>query len=147
MVAVSMYSWEEVASPAFANPQRQAFRTAVAQVAAQGCAKWPESAGRIERAEALVLAGDVALNDDGTATVYSATASGTAYHPSNGACACRDFETAPHQFCKHRLGVALLRRTTSLLDLPTAAPEPEPAPVAPARPAAAATPPLPEGSG
>jgi hypothetical protein len=34
MVAVSTFTWEEVASPAFTDPARAAFRQAVAQVAA-----------------------------------------------------------------------------------------------------------------
>lgn len=69
MVAVSTYSWEELASPGFTDPQRQTFRAAVAQIAAQASARLPESNGRIESAVKLVLASDVTLGEAGSATV------------------------------------------------------------------------------
>jgi hypothetical protein len=48
-----------------------------------------------------VLAGDVELLADGTAKVASQSNGTTAYHVVNGHCDCRDFDKAPHQFCKH----------------------------------------------
>src|SRR5207244_13211332 len=57
-----------------------------------------------------------------------------------GTCTCRDFEKAPHQFCKHRLSAAIARRAQELVkakmngaansrvDVPsTPTPAPEPA--------------------
>jgi|RhiMetdeSRZDD1v2_1073273.scaffolds.fasta_scaffold4052632_2 hypothetical protein len=53
------------------TPDRQTFRQAVAAVAAKAHEKLPEHAGRIDSAVKLVLAGDVELLPDGTATVAS----------------------------------------------------------------------------
>ena len=36
------------------------------------------------------------------------------YHVVNGHCDCRDYEKAPHQFCKHRLSAAIARRAQEL---------------------------------
>jgi hypothetical protein len=88
---------------AITRPEREAFRRAVAQVAAHAKAKMPECTGRVEKAEALVLADDVQLLDDGTAKVFSQSNGTMQYHIANGHCDCRDFEQAPHQFCKHRV--------------------------------------------
>jgi hypothetical protein len=74
----------------------------------------------------MVLAGDVALHVDGSATVGSASDPTTAYEIVNGHCGCADFARAPHQFCKHRLSAALARRTRELAQTPAS-----PAPVAP----------------
>jgi hypothetical protein len=101
MVAVSEISWEEVSAPDFGNPARQAWREAVAQVADKARAKLPECSGRIDRAVALVLAGDVEVLPDGTARVASQSNGTTAYQVVNGHCGCRDYEKAPHAFCKH----------------------------------------------
>jgi hypothetical protein len=63
----------------------------------------------------LVLAGDVELLPDGTAKVAS-QANGTAsYVVVNGTCPCRDYEKAPHHFCKHRLSAAIARRVQELV--------------------------------
>ena len=68
MVAVSEISWEEVASPAFGDPARAAFRAAVARVVCTARAKLPaELHGRLEKGMALVLAGDVTLQPEGKA--------------------------------------------------------------------------------
>jgi hypothetical protein len=37
-----------------------------------------------------------------------------AYHVINGHCDCRDYEKAPHNFCKHRLSAAIARRAQEL---------------------------------
>ena len=56
-----------------------------------------------DKAVALVLNGDVELMPDGTARVASQSNGTTHYHIVNGHCNCRDYEKAPHQFCKHRV--------------------------------------------
>jgi SWIM zinc finger len=121
------------------NPARQAWRTAVAEIAEKAKAKLPESAGRVDSAVKIVLAGDVALLADGTAKVASQSNGSTAYHVVNGECSCKDFAKAPHQFCKHRLAAAITRRAQELvkakLEVATSASQPAPAqPEAPTAP-------------
>ena len=101
MVAVKEFSWEEVSSPDFGA--RAVWREAVAAIADKAKAKLPECNGRTDKAVALVLNGDVELLPDGTAKVASQSNGSTAYHVVNGHCDCRDYEKAPHQYCKHRL--------------------------------------------
>src|SRR5919201_1408962 len=115
MVAVKEFSWEEVSSPDFGNLTRAAWREAVAEIAAKAHEKLPEGNGRIDSAVKIVLAGDVELLSDGTAKVASQSNGTTAYHVVNGHCDCRDYEKAPHQFCKHRLSAAIARRAQELV--------------------------------
>lgn len=127
MSIVTEISWEHVADPAFGGdrqpspdleaitrPEREAFRAAVASVADKAKAKLPESSSRVEKAVALVLAGDVTLQPDGSALVGSQCAPDTVYHVASGQCSCKDFAQAPHQFCKHRLATAIHQRALSL---------------------------------
>jgi hypothetical protein len=51
MVAVNEISWEEASASDFGQAHRQAFRAAVAQIAAKATATLPESTGRIENNE------------------------------------------------------------------------------------------------
>ena len=88
MVAVSTLFWEEVSRPDFGNPARAAWREAVAAIADKAKAKLPECNGRVGKAVALVLAGDVELLPDGTARVASQSNGTTAYHVVNGHCDC-----------------------------------------------------------
>jgi hypothetical protein len=67
MVAVKEFSWEEVSSPDFGI--RAAWREAVADIADKARAKLPECNGRVDKAVALVLNGDVELLPDGKARV------------------------------------------------------------------------------
>ena len=97
------------------TPDRQAFRAAVDQIAAKAKAKLPECNGRVDKAVALVLGGDVELLPDGTAQVYSQSNGVVSYLVINGHCDCADSPRAPHGLCKHRLSVALLRRVRELL--------------------------------
>ena len=60
MVAVKEITWEEASAPDFAHTTRHAFRAAVDQVALRAKATLPECNGRVEKAVAIVLAGDVA---------------------------------------------------------------------------------------
>src|SRR5262252_388926 len=113
MVAVKEFSWEEVSSPEFGA--RAAWREAVTAIADKAKAKLPECNGRVDKAVALVLNGDVELLPDGTAKVASQSNGTTTYHVVNGHCDCRDYEKAPHQFCKHRLSAAIVRRAQELV--------------------------------
>ena len=103
-------------------PDRAAFREMLATLAAKTKTKIPELNGRVEKALRLALAGDVALHDNGTATVYSSSDPTRRYEIIEGTCTCRDFEQAPQQLCQHRLSAGLVRRTYELL--PTPPPEP-----------------------
>jgi len=148
MAIVTAYDWEsDTWTTNGDTPTRQAWRQAVAEIADKAKAKLPECSGRVDSAVKIVLAGDVELLADGTAKVASQSNGTTAYHVVNGHCDCRDYEKAPHQFCKHRLGAAIARRVHELAKAKLngesnghAAPAPVPqAPTAPAEPA-----PLPE---
>src|SRR5215831_19331070 len=148
MSIVASYDWE---SDTFThhgdNGARQAWREAVAAIAEKAKAKLPECNGRVDKAVALVLNGDVELLPDGTAKVASQSNGTTTYHVVNGHCDCRDYEKAPHNLCKHRLGAAIARRaqelTAAKLDAPAtsqAEPPSQPPPSQTDAPAA----PLPE---
>src|SRR5262249_40422238 len=123
MTSVAEISWDDIldgkALPE--TPARQAWREAVAEIAAKPHGKLPESASRIDRAVKLVLAGDVELLPDGTAKVASQSNGSTAYHVVNGECSCKDFAKAPHNFCKHRLSAAIARRAQELIKAKLAA--------------------------
>jgi hypothetical protein len=101
-------------APVTLSPDRVAWREAVAAIAEKAKAKLPECNGRVDRAVALVLAGDVELLSDGTAKVASQSSGSMAYHVVNGHCDCRDYEKAPHNLCKHRLSAAIARRAQEL---------------------------------
>jgi len=115
MVAVKEFSWEEVAAPDFKNPARQAWRAAVAAIADKARAKLPECHARVDSAVKIVLAGDVELLADSTAKVASQSNGTTQYVVCNGYCPCKDYERAPHNFCKHRLSAAIARRAQELV--------------------------------
>src|SRR6266581_5227021 len=114
MVAVKEITWEEASAPGFEQSTRQAWRAAVAEIADKARAKLPECSGRVDSAVKIVLAGDVELLPDGTAKVASQSNGTTTYHVVNGHCDCRDYEKAPHNFCKHRLSAAIARRAQEL---------------------------------
>src|SRR5438309_3286215 len=85
------------------SPDRQTWRQAVSDIAAKAHEKLPESSGRIDSAVKLVLAGDVELLADGTASVASRSNGAVQYHLANGVCDCRDYAKAPGHLCSHRL--------------------------------------------
>ena len=124
MVAVREIPWEEASAPGFETTTRQAWREAVAEIAEKARTKLPECSGRVDSAVKIVLAGDVELMPDGTARVASQSSSSTTYHIVNGHCDCRDYEKAPHSFCKHRLSAAIARRAQELVKVKL---RPEPA--------------------
>jgi hypothetical protein len=114
MVAVREMPWEEASAPGFETTTRQAWREAVAAIADKARAKLPECSGRVDSAVKIVLASDVELLPDGTARVASQSNGTVEYHIVNGHCDCRDYEKAPHNFCKHRLSAAIARRAQEL---------------------------------
>jgi hypothetical protein len=112
--------------PQAETPAHQAWREAVAVVAAKAKQTLPQCNGRVEKAVAIVLAGDVEFLPDGTAKVASQSHGTTQYFVVNGMCSCKDFPKAPQGFCKHRLSYAIAKRVTTLakaklaqLDQPT----------------------------
>jgi hypothetical protein len=134
-------------APSTLSPDRAAWREAVAAIADKAKAKLPECNGRVDKAVALVLNGDVELLPDGTAKVASQSNGSTAYHVVNGHCDCRDYEKAPGQLCKHRLAFGLARRAQELVSAKRnadtngqAEPPSQPTPAQPEAPTA----PLPE---
>ncbi len=109
-------SWDDTLSGNFPEtPARQAWRGAVAEIAAKAEAKLPECASRVTKAIALVLHNDVELLADGTAKVASQSNANLSYLIANGRCECRDFAHAPHNFCTHRLSAAIARRAQELV--------------------------------
>ena len=115
MVAVREIMWEVASAPGFETTTRQAWREAVAEIAAKAHEKLPECAGRIDSAVKIVLAGDVVLQADRTAKVASQSKIQTIYHVANGVCSCQDFAKAPHRFCTHRLAAAITKRAQELI--------------------------------
>jgi hypothetical protein len=116
MAIVTEISWDDMldGKPLPETPARQAWREAVAAIAEKAHEKLPECNGRIDKAVALALAGDVALQADGTARVASQSNGSTAYQVVDGHCDCPDFAKAPHNLCKHRLSAAIARRAQEL---------------------------------
>jgi hypothetical protein len=113
MVAVKELSWEEVSAPDFGNPARLAWRAAVAEIADKAKATLPQCNGRVEKAVAIVLNGDVTLLEDGKARIASQSNGTTAYFVVNGSCECRDFPKAPSGWCKHRIAAGIQKRATA----------------------------------
>jgi hypothetical protein len=68
-----------------------------------------------DKATKLVLAGDVAVLDDGRAVVTSFTDPTKTYAVEHSVCTCQDFPRAPHGFCAHRLAVAMARRAREVM--------------------------------
>jgi hypothetical protein len=131
------------------TPARAAWRQAVAEIAAKAKETLPECNGRVDKAVAMVLNGDVELLEGGKAKVASQSNGTTVYHVVNGECTCKDFPRAPSGWCKHRIAAGLAKRVAARvraqLDAPangqaTTASPPTPVQASPAVPAS----PLPE---
>jgi hypothetical protein len=72
MAIVASYDWESDSwTHSSDNPARTAWRDAVAAIAEKAKATLPECNGRVEKAVAIVLNGDVELLPDGKAKVAS----------------------------------------------------------------------------
>src|SRR2546430_17698566 len=112
MAIVTEISWDDMfdGKPVPENPARRAWRAAVAEVAERAKAALPEAVnGRIGKAVAIVLAGDVDLLPDGTAPVASPRNGTTENFVVNGTCSCPDLPKAPQGVCKHRLSAAIAK--------------------------------------
>src|SRR5437868_15047729 len=92
------------------TPARLAFRAAVAEIAAKAKETLPECNGRVDKAVAIVLNGDVELLEGGKAKVASQSNGTTVYHIVNGECTCKDYPKAPSNWCKHRIAAGLAKR-------------------------------------
>lgn len=114
MTIVAQFSWDAIASPDFGNPARQAWRAAVVEIADKAKVALPACNGRVEKAAAIVLAGDVELLEGGKAKVASQSNGQTTYFVVNGTCKCRDFPKAPSGWCQHRIAAGMAKRVTSL---------------------------------
>jgi hypothetical protein len=116
MAIVTEISWDDMldgkALPE--TPARKAWREAVAEIAEKAKATLPECNGRVDKAVAIVLAGDVELLPDGKATVASQSNGTTAYFVVNGECQCKDFPKAPSGWCKHRVCRETARRNVEI---------------------------------
>jgi hypothetical protein len=116
MSIVASYDWE---SDTFThhgdNGARQAWREAVAAIADKAKAKLPECNGRVDKAVAIVLNGDVELLADGKAKIASQSNGATQYVVCNGTCECKDFPKAPSGWCKHRIAAGMQKRATALM--------------------------------
>src|SRR6516225_4607192 len=98
------------------TPDRQRFRQVLAEMAEKAKAKLPESTGRVEKAVALVLQGDIAYDAaTSTALVNSCSDATKVYKVRGKVCECPDFERAPQHLCKHVLGVMFLIRLQQVL--------------------------------
>jgi hypothetical protein len=115
MVAVKEITWEEASAPEFETTTRRVWREAVAEIAEKAKATLPECNGRVEKAVALVLAGDVELLDGGKAKVASQSNGTTQYVVCNGTCECKDFPRSPSGWCKHRIAAGMQKRAQALV--------------------------------
>src|SRR5436309_8017551 len=97
------------------SPDRTVWREAVQDIAEKAKATLPECNGRVDKAVALVLAGDVELLADGKAKVASQSNGTTVYRIVNGECDCRDFPHAPSGWCKHRIAAGIQKRAQALV--------------------------------
>jgi hypothetical protein len=100
--------------PLVDTPARHAWREAVAEVAERAKAALPECNGRVEKAVAIVLNGDVELLPDGKAKVASQSNGTTKYFVVNSVCECPDAKKAPDAWCTHRLSAGIAKRTHTL---------------------------------
>src|ERR1043166_7423257 len=97
------------------SPDRTAWREAIADIAEKAKQTLPECNGRVDKAVALVLNGDVELLPDGHAKVASQANGTLSYRIVNGACDCRDYAQAPSHWCKHRIAAGIQKRVEARL--------------------------------
>src|SRR6266568_9682680 len=117
MAIITSYDWESdtFTNHTAENAARQAWREAVAEIAEKAKATLPEANGRVDKAVALVLAGDVELLEGGKAKVASQSNGTTQYVVCNGTCECKDFPKAPSGWCKHRIAAGIQKRAETRL--------------------------------
>lgn len=94
---------------------RKIFREAVSELAVKAKETLPDAVnGRVDKAVAIVLTGDVELMADGKAVVGSQSDAGLHY-VYDGECECRDSDRAEIDgWCKHRIAVAIAKRANAL---------------------------------
>src|SRR6266568_218595 len=117
MAIITSYDWESdtFTNHTAENAARQAWREAVAEIAERAKATLPECNGHVDKAVALVLAGDVELLEGGKAKVASQSNGTTQYVVCNGTCECKDFPKAPSGWCKHRIAAGMQKRAHALV--------------------------------
>jgi hypothetical protein len=112
-----------------AVPDRPRFRQILSELAEKAKAKLPESNGRIDKAVALILQGDIAYDPQtSTALVHSCTDATKVYRVRGKVCECPDAERAPQHLCKHSLATMFMIRIEQVLasEAPQDAPTQEP---------------------
>ena len=116
MAIVTEISWDDMldGKPLPETPAHKAWRDAVAEIAERAKATLPTCTGRVDKAVAIVLAGDVELLPDGKAKVASQSNGTTQYFVVNGERSCPDFAKAPSHWCKHRIAAGLAKRAYPL---------------------------------
>jgi len=115
MTIVTSYDWEsDTWTHNGDNPARTAWRDAIAEIAEKAKQTLPDCLGRVDSAVKIVLNGDVALLQDGTARVASQSNGTTKYFIVNGECECKDYPKAPSHWCKHRIAAGLAKRAHTL---------------------------------
>ena len=115
MTIVASYDWEsDTWTHNSDNPTRTAWREAVAEIAEKAKATLPECNGRVDKAVAIVLAGDVEIMPDGKTKVASQSNGTPEYFVVNGTCECKDYSKAPSGWCKHRIAAGLAKRAYPL---------------------------------
>ena len=94
---------------------RKIFREAVSELAVKAKEALPDAVnGRVDKAVAIVLSGDVELMADGKAVVGSQSDAGLHY-VYDGECECRDSDRPEIDgWCKHRIAVAIAKRANAL---------------------------------
>jgi len=94
---------------------RKIFREAVSDLAVKAKETLPDAVnGRVDKAVAIVLSGDVELMADGKAVVGAQSDAGLHY-VYDGECECRDSDRPEIDgWCKHRIAVALAKRANTL---------------------------------
>jgi hypothetical protein len=94
---------------------RKIFRETVAELAAKAKETLPDVVnGRVDKAVAIVLAGDVELMSDGRAVVGSQSDAGLHY-VYDGECECPDSDRPEIDgWCKHSIAVAIAKRAYPL---------------------------------
>ena len=130
-------------APATLSPDRAAWREAVAAIADKAKAKLPECNGRVDTAVKPSSWRRCRAVAGWHGESRQPEQRHTAYHVVNGHCDCRDYEKAPHNYCKHRLSAAIARRAQELTKAKLDAATPAPSQPPPAQPDAP-TGPLPE---
>jgi hypothetical protein len=103
MAIVTEISWDDMldGKPLPETPARKAWLDAVSEIAEKAKATLPECNGRVDKAVAIVLSGDVELLEGGKAKVASQSNGTTQYFVVNGECQCKDYPKAPSGWCKH----------------------------------------------